>query len=435
MTEITQLLSDRTLRKRLNRLSRKQRPPRILIEGLNYAPDEIGIAKYTTELSEWLILRGYEVTVISAPPYYPSWKIPNSYRRPFYNREVLNGVNIIRSPIYVPRDPSGLKRLLHLMTFALTSFPALIWHAFTFKPDVVISIAPALFAAPGARLAAALCNAQSWLHIQDFEVDAAFELGILKGDFLQKIALFFETALLNTFKLVSTIAPPMISLLEDKGVPFEQLYLFRNWVDTDTIRPMPVSAQNEYRLQLGLGDEQILLLYSGNIARKQGLDVVVDAARMLADEPRFQFLVCGQGPGKTDAEIRADGLSNISFLPLQPMDKLCILLNAADIHLLPQRKNVSDLLLPSKLTGMLASGRPIIATALPGSGLENELDTCGICTEPGNVLAFVEAIRELSNNKEQRLKMGGNARARAENKWSKEVVLTGFERELRLIIG
>jgi len=164
---------------------------RILICGINYAPDLVGIAKYTTELAEWLAERGHVVRVVTAPPYYPEWKIPPGYGGLRYCHNRDSGVNVYRCPIYVPSSPNGVKRLLHLASFSISSMPVLMWSALSFRPQIVISVAPALLSAPVARLSAALCGARSWLHIQDFEVDAAFELGFLRGRMLRQLAVFY----------------------------------------------------------------------------------------------------------------------------------------------------------------------------------------------------------------------------------------------------
>src|SRR4051812_12284666 len=97
-------------------MTRPMARKRVMVVGLNYAPDFIGIAKYTTELCEELARRGYEVSMVTAPPYYPDWKVPSAYRNG-WNSRIVNGVKVLRAPIYVPRSPTGLKRVLHLLSF------------------------------------------------------------------------------------------------------------------------------------------------------------------------------------------------------------------------------------------------------------------------------------------------------------------------------
>lgn len=406
---------------------------KLLIAGINYAPDLVGVAKYTTEMAEWLASQGHAVRVITAPPYYPAWSVAPGYSAALYRREVMNTIPLIRCPLYVPQTPGGIRRLLHLASFATSSLPVIIAQALTFRPDVIFSIAPTIFSAPTVAMAARLTGARSWLHIQDFELDVAFALGLLKGSRTQHLARYAESALLRSFDRVSTISPQMVKLLESKGCDRSRTYELRNWVDVTTIQP--TSGPNIFREALKLGADDTLLLYSGNIGQKQGLDIIVEAARALANQKNLHFLICGEGSGKQEIESRASGLDNVHFLPLQPASRLNALLNAADIHLLPQLANAADLVLPSKLTGMLASGRPVIATALAGTGLAHEIANCGLRVDVGALDDFVTAICRLAKDKALALDMGMRARTCAEQTWSMKGVLEAFERQLACDIG
>jgi len=161
---------------------------RILIHGINYFPELTGIGKYTGEMAEWLVSRGHEVRVVTAPPYYPEWRIADGYSAWRYRREARAGVTIWRCPLWVPKKQSGKNRLLHLASFALSSLPVMLSQVF-WRPDVVLVVEPPLFCMPTAWLVARLSGAKAWLHIQDFEVDAAFELGLLPQGKLQRLAL------------------------------------------------------------------------------------------------------------------------------------------------------------------------------------------------------------------------------------------------------
>ena len=113
---------------------------KILFYGINYAPELTGIGKYTGEMAEWFAAQGHEVRVITAPPYYPAWKVSEGYSNS-YTTEKLNNVTVLRTPLWVPHQPSGLKRLIHLASFALSSLPVLFKQWF-WKPDVVWVVEP-----------------------------------------------------------------------------------------------------------------------------------------------------------------------------------------------------------------------------------------------------------------------------------------------------
>lgn len=406
-----------------------KRPNGILVLGINYAPDLIGISKYTTELCEELVQRGYSVSVVTAPPYYPAWQVPSEYRKGWWKSE-LNGVEVHRVPIFVPSSPTGLTRLLHLASFSLASILPTVSLAFRVRPQYVISIAPSLLSAPVALFAAKICGARTWLHIQDFEVDAAFELGLLRGTVARQLALGLERAILRSFDRVSTISGNMLRLLSRKGVEPTATVELRNWVDVDAIVPLPTS-NTAFREDLGIADGDIVALYSGNMAAKQGLEVLGEVAALLEkEEPSVKLILCGRGPLRNELFERCKGLSNVHFLDLQPMERLSELLSTADIHLLPQRPEAADLVLPSKLTGMLASGRPVVAMANHGTALAEEVDGCGLVVPPSDAADMVSAIRTLSNNAALRATLGEEARKRAESRWQKRSIIDRFVRDM-----
>lgn len=404
-------------------------PERILIVALNYAPEQVGCAKYTSEMAEELVRRGHEVAVVCGPPYYPQWSIPDGYSGRGWSRESLNGVRLHRTPLYVPRKPNSLKRIAHLASFGLGALPVVIQAVRKFKPTVVFAVAPTLASSGTALVAARLAGARSWLHIQDFEVDAAFELGLLRNKAVRRVAQRLEAMLFKGFDKVSSISPAMTALLLKKGVPAPRVYQLRNWVDIDAIRVMPVGA-SAYRSELNIPSDHLVALYSGNMAAKQGIEMLAEVARALAvaDAP-VTLVLCGEGPARAGLEGACKCLSNVRFLPLQPLARLNDLLGSADIHLLPQRPEAADLVLPSKLTGMLASGRAVVAMARPGSGLAAEVEGCGLSVEP-EVKAMTQAILDLVADPAAREVFAAEARARAEARWCKDAIITQFEQAI-----
>jgi len=402
-------------------------PRRILLYGLNYAPEPTGIGKYTGEMAHWLASAGHEVRVITTPPYYPDWKIGTGYRAWRYTREMSNGIRVDRAPLWVPRFPGGAKRLAHLASFAASSLPLLVQSMF-WRPHVVFCVAPALACAPGAALAARLSGALSWLHIQDFEVDAAFELGMLRGKTVRAGASGAERALLRSFDRVSSISQRMVDNLREKGVAPGRELLFPNWVDTDSIKPQ--ASANTYRQELGIPNNAFVALYSGTMGAKQGLDVLAAATRLLADRENMHFVFCGQGAGREALRQACEGLDRVHWLPLQPAERLSELLSTADVHLLPQQRAAADLMLPSKLTGMLASGRPVLATAAPDTELARWVEGCGAVVPPGDPVAMADGLFALYHDPDQRRTLGTRARGRALARLSRNVVLEEFRRDM-----
>jgi colanic acid biosynthesis glycosyl transferase WcaI len=406
----------------------------VLLVGLNFAPEPVGIGVYSGDMARWLADRGHRVRVLTAPPYFPQWQARGNR----YRRERFGGAELWRCPLWVPRRPSGLKRLLHLASFALSSLPVLLAQA-RWRPDVVITVAPAFFCAPGALLLTALCGrgTASWLHIQDFELDAAFELGLLKGRLLRRLAEGWERRTLRGFARVSTISGAMLQHAIAKGVAPERALLLPNWVDLAAIQPQPANlrASNPFRRELGIGPEQRVLMYSGSMNTKQGLELLVAAIQRLADVPDLIWLLAGEGPSKAALAAATAGLANVRLLPLQPAERLNHWLNLADVHLLPQRAGAADLVLPSKLLGILASGRPVVASSPASSELGRIAAQAGRRVEPEDGEGFAAALRQLLADGGLRQRLGEAARQLAEQRYGREAVLGRLERELVALTG
>lgn len=406
---------------------------KILIYGLNFTPELTGIGKYTGDMAGYLAGQGHAVRVVTAPPYYPAWRVGPGYSAWRYRRETWEGVEVTRSPLYVPRRVSGAKRLLHLASFSLSSLPPLLAQA-AWKPDLVLAVAPTLFAAPAAALAGRLAGARTWLHIQDFELDAAFNLGILRGGRgAYRLSAGLERSILRGFDRVSAISNRMVEQLLHKGVNPGRVGLFPNWADTRQI--IPQSGPNPLRPAFHLGSGQRVLLYSGNMGAKQGIEILIDLAERLKDRAEIQVVLCGEGAARQELVERAGGRPNVTFIPLQPLERLNDLLNLADIHLLPQRADAADLVMPSKLIGMLASGRPVIATAAPGTELYQVVNQAGVAVPPGDVDALAGAVRALFADPTRMERLGRAGRQYAEQHWSREVVLQQFVASARRLTG
>jgi colanic acid biosynthesis glycosyl transferase WcaI len=407
---------------------------KILVQGINFAPDLIGIAKYTTEMCTALAARGHAIHVVTAPPYYPNWAVPAPYRATRYVNETIESIRVTRCPLYVPRTPSGLRRLIHHASFAASSAFATLYYARRLRPDVIFAIAPSLMSAPMAYLAARVCGAASWLHVQDFEIDAAFELGLLSGHSVRGLAHAGERRLLGAFDCVSSISPKMVARLREKGVDNGRVFELRNWVDTTLIKPS--DRLTSYRLAMGLDALKIVALYSGNMATKQGLEHLAQAARWLAaNSPQVVLILCGTGPMRPRLEAQTAGLPNVHFLDLQPNDKFPELLATADIHLLPQRAEAADLVLPSKLAGMLASGRPIVAMSEAGTGLAAEVKGSGIAVPTGNGDALAHAIARLAEDADMRDKFGKEASRIALERWDMRAIIAALESRLETLVA
>jgi len=402
---------------------------KLLILGLNYAPEPVGIGPYTAGLAETLAARGHDVAVVAGKPYYPQWRTYEG-QPPGRTEGIEHGVRIVRVPHYVPAKPTGGRRIAHHLSFArATRGPAML--AARERPELVFAVAPSLLSVPVAARAARAAGAPLWLHVQDFEVEAGLATGLLGGG-AGRLARALEQRILGMADIVSTISPQMRAKLVAKGVAGDRAVELRNWCDPrfDFVQ----ADVTEYRREWGIGDRHVAL-YAGNIANKQGLEIVIEAARALAHRDDIVFVIAGEGPNRAALEALAAGLGNVQFRDLQPVERMADFLSLASVHLLPQIVGAADLVLPSKLTNMLASGRPVVATAVPGTGLFAEVEGCGVATPPGDAAELANAIARLVDDQGTAKNLGAAARNRAVQRWSRDAIIAEFERKAEELIS
>lgn len=389
-------------------------PKRILVIGINFAPELTGIGKYTGEMVNWLADNNYDCSVVTAFPYYPHWKVQEPYKSNFYKREILKDgkIKLYRCPLYVPQKPSGLKRIIHDFSFFLSSF--LMVCALLFKPknDYIFCVAPPFHLGFLALFYRFFKGGKLIYHIQDLQVDAAKDLGLIKSEKAINVFFKLEKYILRKTDEISSISNGMIRKINkkiDKRVLF-----FPNWVDTRQFHPVGDSGARE---KFGFSNSDKIVLYSGSIGEKQGLDSIIHVAQKMQSEPNVKFIICGSGPYKEKLQELAKtfGLKNVLFFPLQPFDKFNEFFNIADVHLVIQKANASDLVMPSKLTTILAVGGLAVVTSNPGTGLYEEVSkhNLGILIKAEDSIALLEGIKDAVVNTNPQIKT--NARSYAEN--------------------
>ena len=403
---------------------------KIIIYGLNFKPEKVGVGKFNGELADYLHKKGHDLRIITAPKYYPEWIATKNE----YSIEDNFTYKVFRCPIYVPQSPSGLKRIIHLISFAITSFPILITQI-VWKPDCLILIVPTIICIPNLLLLKLLSPKKIFfmLHIQDFEVEAAFNLKMIKTKFVKKWILNIETNLLKSFQVLGTISQGMCRKLYGKGFNKNNVYYLPNWVDVKKIKPKKIDDKNKnfYRKTLGISDDVLIIQYSGSMNRKQGFDFLIPIINHFANRKNIFWLFAGEGPMKKYLINSTRKIVNIKFLPLQKENQMNEWLNAGDIHIIPQIEGVEDLLFPSKLIGILASGNPVISNASKKSDLGKVVENSGIRVDPGDQKGFITALNSLINDEKLRMTLGKKARSIACEEYSKELILKKFEKILK----
>ncbi len=404
---------------------------KLLIYGLNYAPELTGVGKYTGEMAA----RGHEIEVICGLPHYPQWKLHADYADGRAQVEMREGVRVRRAPHFVPDVASlGARARIRLETgFTLSAVRYWLPKFFMWsKPHAVIAVMPPMQVGVWPLMYAWVRRVPWVLHVQDLQVDAALRLKMLPGGMIGRLLYAVESFLLRRATRVSTITEAMRQRVIIKGAAEERAWLFPNWADIASIRP--AERDNAFRAGLGFGPETLLVLYAGNMGEKQGLDSVLEAADRLREQKNIQFLMVGSGAARARLEQRADelGLGNLRFLPVQPLEKLPEMLAAGDIHLVVQRRDAVDLVMPSRLTNILAAGRACVATTDPGTALAEVVaeHQTRLVVSPGDVAALAAAIIRLAGDDILRARYGEQARAYAERYLDRECILETLEENL-----
>lgn len=409
-----------------------------LIYGLNYYPEPTGCGKYTGEMACWMARQGHDMEAICGLPHYPQWELDTTYSDGRGRVEVVEGVRVERAAHHIPSaDALGAKARIKLET-SFTLSAARYWLPRLFrrrKPDVVIAITPPMQIGVWPLLYGWVRRVPWILHVQDLQVDAAIRLNMLNGGVFGRFLYWVEGFLLRHATRVSTITEAMRQRIIEKGVPPERVWLCPNWADVQSVRPGP--RDNDFRRSLDIADDTLVVLYAGNMGEKQGLDIVLEAAKRCVGDKRLLFLMVGDGGAKARLQRQAQNmdLANVRFLPLQPLEKLSDMLAAGDIHLVVQKREAADLVMPSKLTNIVASGRACVATADAGTALHEVVDghQTGCVIPPDDAQALTDAVCKLADDADLRAACGRNARLYAEEYLDKIRILSAFEGQLQTL--
>ena len=409
---------------------------KILIIGHNYYPELTGIGKYTAEFGTYMANKnGFDVEVITGKPHYPQWKVFDGHKNRFFSTEIVKGVKLHRVPMFIPKTPNGFKRLIMDALFIFNAWLVLNYLLIRGKKyDMVFTPVPS-FALGLLSLYYRLFVRQSKLvyHVQDLQIDMAKEMNMIKSPALLSLLEKIEKFIIKRVDFVSTISPGMASKIKEKVN--REVINFPNWANITHF--FPIKNKEALKQEWGFDAQDKIVLYSGNIGEKQGLEQILNIAEMFKPKPNVKFIICGSGAYKAVLlkSAKAKELENVIFLPLQATDVFNNFLNLADLHLILQKKDASDLVLPSKLTTILAVGGLVVATANKGTSLYNEINDneIGILAQPEDDIQLFDAINEGLAQSHTQLKF--NARQYAEQNISQEGIMQRFMKTVDLEVS
>jgi glycosyltransferase involved in cell wall biosynthesis len=382
---------------------------RILILHPHYWPEIAATAQLLTDLAEDLVVAGHEVEVVAGQPSYR----PSALRLPA--REVRRGVHVTRVPSYRPRERQGARRVAHYLSYFAASLAPTLWR----PADVILALSPPpLLCGLSGALARRISGTPFVYVVEDLYPELAHELGAIGRGGLRGLGRVARRIHEDAGTVIA-ISDEIAARLRAQGLPAHRIETVHNWADTDAIRPS--SRDNPLRRELGLGDG-FVALYAGNVSRTLGLSGLVEAAVTLRDRD-VQIVVSGEGDARADLEreARARGAHAIRFVPSQPRERLAELLALGDVGLVTTRRGEQGLRFPSKLFGVMAAGRPVLATTdereLRGV-VERARAGVVVPAEDGQALArALESLRALEPA--ERAAMGQRARAACEARFDR----------------
>lgn len=361
-----------------------------LIVTLNYAPEQTGIAPYATKLAEALPTFGTGIRVLAGYPHYPRWHLHDGFHG-MTMRQILNDVPVTRLRHRIPTAPSQMSRLHMELSFGIRVMLAR-WG----KPNVILSLSPALFATGMTVIKARITGVPIGVWVQDI-YSRGLEETTGNHSFLLKIMKLVEGRILRSASGVAVIHERFRKYLVDElGVHDENVRVIRNWSHVTV--PEKVD-RDSFRESLGWKHDEIIALHAGNMGVKQDLGNIIAAAREAAAKgSNVRFVLMGDGNQRKALEAQAEGISNLSFLAPLPDPEFVLALQAADVLIVNELPGVKEMSVPSKLTSYFATGQPIVAATESDSATADEIRSsgAGLHVQSGNPPALLAAIERLA---------------------------------------
>jgi len=403
---------------------------RVVVWGINYAPEITGIAPHNVALCEFLQRYGHDVEMVTTFAYYPAWRKRPEDRHLLCRTDRINDVPVHRCWHFVPRRVFAWKRIVHEATFVLISTMRILLLR---RPDVYVVVSPPLLLGAAGWLVATLKRAPFIFHVQDLQPDAAVGLGMLRTGLFTRALYWLEAFAYKHATRVSGISGEIVDAFRGKGVPDRKLILFPNAVVLPADTDIPV--RGKFRAKHHFAADDFLAVYAGNLGVKQGLDILLDAADLLGARKKIRIVIAGDGAAREELEKEIRDRNNMSMLPLQYGTDYKKLLVDADVSLITQQGGSGNAFFPSKLLITLAYSCPVVTVADEESALARAVANgqCGKNILPGHAEQLANCLRKLSEDRQQLRHWAKNGRAYVEQ-FEQRRVLEKFLRELKSLV-
>ncbi|HEY7071979.1 MAG TPA: glycosyltransferase family 4 protein [Acidimicrobiales bacterium] len=405
---------------------------KLLVLCPHYAPDTAPTGEVMTSIATELVARGHELHVLTSLPWYEHHRIEPGWEGRLVRHEDTAWGRITRVHPF-PTDKRNIPaRAAAFAGFTVLSTALALRGRPHARPDAVLAMSPPLTLGGAGWLAARRWRVPFVFNIQDVFPDVAVELGAITNPQVIRLASWLERWTYRHSDAVTVLSEDLRDNLVGKitgTVPdaYDRIRVIPNFVDTDRIRPADPEAGG-YRREHGLEGRRVVM-YAGNVGLSQSLDLVLDAARKLADRTDVVFVINGGGSGRAALEDAATGLDNVRFIDFQPKERLAEVLAAGDVHLVPLRRGLARSSVPSKTYSILAAGRPVLASVDEGTEVARVVSEAGagLAVPPDDPDAFTHALVTLLDEPERAAAMGRAGRSFVERWASPAAVAEQYE--------
>lgn len=402
----------------------------IWVIGINYAPDQVGIAPYTTQMCAYFAERGASVHVTTGIPYYPEYRVDPADRWTVSRREIIEGIQVRRLRHTVPRKMTALRRGFHEMSF--------LTHVLSRRrpvdPDVIVAVTPALSGAVAASKFAKRLRVPLVVVFQDLTAPGALQSGIAGGARVSEFAGRLEKQVVEAATEVVVLHAAFVDYVRDLGQPEENISVIRNW----SYALPPETPRDQVRDKYGWDHDTTVVLYGGNVGLKMGLENVVRAARLAEEDGLpLRFVILGDGNQRPQLEQAGQGISTLQFEDPTYGTGFPDVLAAADILLINERPSMDNMSLPSKLTYYLHSGNPVLAAVPDGGTTAQEVTAAGggVTVPPGRPDLLLAAALSLAGDPARRKSLGGSGLQYAHENYARDQILAHYERVVVRAMG
>ncbi len=412
-----------------------QRLMRILVLIIQYPPDVNTSGALMGQLCEGLAARGHDVSVLTSFPHYEKFRVWDEYRGKLFESDLRNGVDVKRTWVFANGGKQNmLNRLLSYLSF--NALATIAGSTSRQKYDVILCSNGSFFSGLAATVIGRLKGAPFIYNVQDLYPETPVQSGQISNKLVISALEKLEHFMYAQASHVSVIAPTFRDNLLRKQVPPHKVATIPNFVDVDFIRPHP--KDNAFSRAHALADK-FVVSHAGNLGYVYDLDALLDVAQLVGFEPEIQFLIVGDGVERARLQARAQtlGLHNVRFLPFQPRDQLPLLRATSDVQLALYRSGSARFSMPSKVYEIMASGRPVLASADADSDLWRLVSGtgCGLCVEPHQPEALAAALLRLYRDADLRARMAACGRNEAVRAYSREAIVAQYESLCRVLVA